>query len=158
MADFLPQNRTTSVETVTCACGYENDRRLGRCFGCGIPLQRPARPGEEPCPRCASLNASEAESCFQCGKRLKERASQSVPCPRCGTMNWEDSSRCSKCARKLKAEKGSDDIKCPSCGTMNPADAKSCSSCAHWIKKGAGPRQAASSLMERLQQYGSRKE
>jgi len=61
------------------------------CPYCGSVFAHP----ERVCPRCETVNETDAARCISCGEKLRE------PCVRCGTFNWVHATHCQNCGAAL---------------------------------------------------------
>src|SRR5512136_645578 len=61
------------------------------CPYCGSTFAHP----ERVCPRCQTVNESDARQCISCGQTLRQ------PCARCGTLNWSQATYCQRCGASL---------------------------------------------------------
>jgi ribosomal protein L40E len=88
MSDLLQ-----SFQCAQCGGGplTDNDNGTVTCPYCNAVFAHPDRV----CPRCQTVNETDARECVSCGERLQE------PCVRCGTLNVVSARHCRRCGAAL---------------------------------------------------------
>ena len=82
-----------SLRCASCGASPLTDNGDGTiaCPYCGSTFAHP----ERVCPRCQTVNESDARQCTACGQTLRQ------PCARCGTLNWSQATYCHRCGTSL---------------------------------------------------------
>lgn len=82
------------------------------------------------CPRCGTVNRSNAEFCTVCGYHFVKSSTESVACPQCGTISSSDAKFCLKCGHRFAASSAESDTKfCMYCGSKIPSESVVCPQC-----------------------------